>query len=436
MKFKENLNNMFTEDVSIPLEHRLFLSAILIGLLISVIGSIMAVFLAGSVIPSIVSVIMSLVLFAIYYLGRTKGIVKPFIIPVILASFISVFTIWIFGGGIKGPNLLPAFAILILSLIVVPEKRKKYFMLLFITFVIFVYLIQYYKPDLIVNYPSETSLWIDSLATTIYTSFCIYLIIIFFHRHYTIERLKAEANEIQLVQLNAEKDKLFSIIAHDLRSPFNVLLGYTEVLSKESSEMSTEEIQDATSMLNVSAEKLYELIGNLLEWSKMQRGLISFSPISFLLVPAISETLLLVIEAARIKVIGIEVDIAPDLVAYADKKMFETIIRNLANNAVKFTPKSGRITISARTVSKTQLEISVKDTGIGMSKHLISNLFRLDVKTGREGTAGESSTGLGLIICRDFIQRHNGKLWVESEEGKGSTFFFNIPVEAESGQIV
>ena len=116
--------------------------------------------------------------------------------------------------------------------------------------------------------------------------------------------------------------------------------------------------------------------------------------------------------------------------------MFETIIRNLANNAVKFTPKSGRITIPARTVSKTQLEISVKDTGIGMSKHLISNLFRLDIKTGREGTAGESSTGLGLIICRDFIQRHNGKLWVESEEGKGSTFFFNIPVEAESGQIV
>lgn len=138
MKFKENLNNMFTEDVSIPLEHRLFLSAILIGLLISAIGSIMAVFLAGSVIPSIVSVIMSLVLFAIYYLGRTKGIVKPFIIPVILASFIGVFTIWIFGGGMKGPNLMPAFAILILSLIVVPEQREKYFMLLFITFVIFV----------------------------------------------------------------------------------------------------------------------------------------------------------------------------------------------------------------------------------------------------------------------------------------------------------
>ena len=330
----------------------------------------------------------------------------------------------------KGPNILPAFAILILALIVVPERLKKYSIQLFIIFVIVGYLIEYYRPDLIVGYPSETSLLIDSFATTIYTSFFIYLIIRFFHRHYTLERVKAEENERKLFQLNAEKDKLFSIIAHDLRSPFNVLLGYTEILEKELPDMSMDEIQDASSMLNSSATKLYELIGNLLEWSRMQRGLIPFAPESFLLMQMVSESLELIVETANKKGIRVELNIAPEMSVFADKTMFKAIIRNLTNNAVKFTHRNGSVTIVARVASSTHIEISVKDTGIGMSKEMIDNLFRLDLKTNREGTEGESSTGLGLIICRDFIEKHNGKFWVESEEGIGSAFYFNIPFTA------
>ena len=429
MRIKKILNHLFAEDITIPLEHRLFLSAMFIGLLIGLLGAIMSLFLALSFMPFLISSSITCLLFVIYYLARFKGIIKPFIIPVILISFTGIFATWVFGGGMKGPNLLPALAILVLALIVVPEKKKKYFIQLFMGFVIVVYLIEYYRPDLIVGYPSETSLWIDSLATTIYSSFAIYLMIRFFHRHYTMERVKAEKNEIKLIELNAEKDKLFSIIAHDLRNPFNVLLGYSEILTKELPEMTMDEIRDASSVLNTSAEKLYDLLGNLLEWSRMQRGLISFSPVSFTLAPAISETLKLSLENSIKKGIQIDFDIPGDLSVFADKKMLETIMRNLVNNAVKFTPKNGRIMISARPVSGTLTEISVKDTGIGMSQRMLDNLFRLDVKTNREGTDGESSTGLGLIICRDFVQKHKGNLWVESEVGNGSTFYFNIPIE-------
>lgn len=139
------------------------------------------------------------------------------------------------------------------------------------------------------------------------------------------------------------------------------------------------------------------------------------------------EILTLTTEAATKKEIKIIVEIPEGLMVFADSKMFESIIRNIANNAVKFTPRGGQIFISAKSVSDNQIEISVQDTGIGMSKEMIGNLFLIDVNTARKGTEGESSTGLGLIICKDFIEKHDGKILVESQEGKGTTFRFTLP---------
>ena len=177
-------------------------------------------------------------------------------------------------------------------------------------------------------------------------------------------------------------------------------------------------------MLHRSANNLYNLLGNLLEWSYMQRGFTSFNPETFLLNPKMGEILTLSIEAAIKKGIEINYEIPENLLVFADSKMFESIIRNIANNAVKFTSKGGKVTISANSVSDKEVEISVRDSGIGMSSEMISNLFLIDVNTARKGTEGESSTGLGLIICKDFIEKHDGKLWVEGQEGKGTIFRF------------
>ncbi len=239
--------------------------------------------------------------------------------------------------------------------------------------------------------------------------------------------LKMCRQKQELQRLNAEKDKFFSIIAHDLRGPFTGFIGLTEIMSENLPSMSLCEIQKFALNMKNSAVNLFSLLNNLLEWSLMQRGLITFEPQLFLLMPKITESMALVTEAADKKEIAISYDIPEDLSVFADGNMFEGIIRNLTSNAVKFTPKGGVVNVSAKSMPDNLVEISIKDTGIGMNKEMIDNLFRLDVNTSRKGTEDESSTGLGLVICKDFIEKHGGKLRVESEEGKGSTFYFTIP---------
>jgi signal transduction histidine kinase len=252
--------------------------------------------------------------------------------------------------------------------------------------------------------------------------------------HYLVnitERKQAEI-ELQLKneelhKINAEKDKFFSIIAHDLRSPFNGFLGLTELMADGLTHMTLEEIQKTAVLMRNSATNLFRLLGNLLEWSRLQRGLATFTPTPLLLLPKISEIMVLVLDTANKKEITVNYELPEDLVVFADVNMFEVIIRNLVTNAVKFTPKGGNITVSSQFFPDKSVEIAIRDTGIGMNKNMMDNLFRLDVNTNRKGTDGEYSTGLGLIICKDLVEKHGGKLWAESEDGKGSTFRFSLP---------
>jgi len=239
------------------------------------------------------------------------------------------------------------------------------------------------------------------------------------------ERMKFKNEE--LLNLNAEKDKFFSIVAHDLRSPFNSFLGLTQIMAEDLQSLSMSQIQNIALSMSKSANNLYALLENLLAWSRLQRGMTSFDPKSFLLMPKISESLELVCEMAHRKGIETVINMQEDLVVFADQNMLESTIRNVALNAVKFTNKGGKITISARSVSRNSIEISVRDTGIGMSSEIMDKLFRIDEHISRVGTEGEASTGLGLLLSRDFIEKHGGRIWAESEEGRGSTFFFTFP---------
>ncbi|MEI7662282.1 MAG: PAS domain-containing protein [Bacteroidota bacterium] len=248
-------------------------------------------------------------------------------------------------------------------------------------------------------------------------------------RKKTEQELKLK-NE-QLFTANAEKDKFFSILAHDIRSPFNAFLGLTSIIAEDLPSLRLEEIQKIGLTMRNSAANLYRLLENLLEWSLLQRGLTTFQPVSFLLHPLVSESLVFALESAAKKEIELNCLIPEDLMVYADEKMVGGIIRNLSSNAVKFTPKGGKVTITAKQVPGQSVEISVSDNGIGMNSELLTNLFHLDINISRKGTDGEPSTGLGLIICKDFIEKNNGKLKVESEEGKGTSFFFTLPARAE-----
>lgn len=246
------------------------------------------------------------------------------------------------------------------------------------------------------------------------------------------DRKKAE-EEISLINkelsaLNAEKDKFFSIIAHDLRGPFNGFLGLFQYMEEELPSMRLDEIQHITQTMRKSAKNLYRLIENLLDWSRLARGVIDFTPVQFLLLPKLSEMMMTVMPTAEKKEIVVNLSIPGDLTVMADEYMFAGIIRNLTSNAVKFTPKGGTIEISAKIHHDNAILFSIKDSGIGMSKKIMNTLFTLNDQVNRHGTEGEASTGLGLIICRDFVEKHGGRLWVESEEEKGSTFYFTLPI--------
>lgn len=231
----------------------------------------------------------------------------------------------------------------------------------------------------------------------------------------------------ELLKLNAEKDKFFSIIAHDLRSPFSGFLGLTELMAEKLPSLTMDEVQLFAQTMRDSATNLFRLLENLLEWARMQQGLIPFNPRLIKLTPVVDECISMVVEAAKNKEIEVIYNIPANLRIFADSNMLHTIIRNLVSNAVKFTHKGGKINISAKTIDNKGIEISIKDTGIGMNSEMSQNLFKLGVRTNRKGTEGEESTGLGLVLCKEFIEKHTGRIWVESEVEKGTTFYFTIP---------
>jgi PAS domain S-box-containing protein len=246
------------------------------------------------------------------------------------------------------------------------------------------------------------------------------------------ERKKAEEeisrkNE-ELENLNATKDKFFSIIAHDLRSPFNSLLGLTEMLSVDLPHMSKIEVQPMVDSIYKSTNNMYRLLENLLQWSQIQSGTIPFNPKPVLLVKVFHETIDIIREAASLKEIEITVSVNDQLQVKTDYHMLHTIMRNLISNAIKFTPKGGKIIVSASSYNDHSVVISVRDTGIGINQTMLSNLFRIDVKTSRMGTESEPSTGLGLLLCKEFVEKQGGKIWVESAVGKGSVFHFTTMI--------
>jgi len=233
-------------------------------------------------------------------------------------------------------------------------------------------------------------------------------------------------SEKNLRELNATKDKLFSIIGHDLRNPLNALLGFSELISGKTMDYSLEEIQKYNKIINESAKNIHQLIENLLEWSRSQSGNIDFNPRILDLSEITGEIQDVFSIAARKKGITIHNKIQPAMQVYADKNLLSTILRNLVNNAVKFTYYSGRITLKADHIDG-HVRIAVSDTGTGMTPEEVNRLFQLDVNSIQTGTSEEKGTGLGLIICKEFVEMHNGKIWVETESEKGSTFYFSLP---------
>lgn len=238
-----------------------------------------------------------------------------------------------------------------------------------------------------------------------------------------------EVYAAELKELNATKDKFFGIIAHDLKNPLSSLIGASELLINYVNQLDKDNILNISMLLHGSAQQGYALLENLLEWSMTQTGKLEFSAQKMILNEVIKDTISIFKTQATNKNVDLQSKINGILEAEFDKNLISSVLRNLLSNAIKFTPKNGKVLILAHK-SQDNIEVSVKDTGIGIPENIGNNIFRIDIKYTREGTEQEKGTGLGLLLCREFVEKHGGRIWVESKLGEGSEFKFTIPLKS------
>ena len=230
-----------------------------------------------------------------------------------------------------------------------------------------------------------------------------------------------------LTELNQTKDKLFSIIAHDLRGPIGSTFTFLELLTANEADFTKKELVENLNVIKDSSKATFKLLENLLTWSRSQKGEIEFNPTLNNLFKLVQSNIDLFASNAENKKIRITNMLDPNISFEFDKEMINTVIRNLINNSIKYTRENGQITISAKEINDF-IEISVHDTGIGMNSDAAEVLFLTNNSQNRkEGTRGERGTGLGLLLCKEFVGKHNGKIWAESKPDEGSTFKFTLP---------
>ena len=234
-------------------------------------------------------------------------------------------------------------------------------------------------------------------------------------------------SEENLRRSNEDKDRFFSVIAHDLRSPFHSLFGLMELVINDKNGLSPEELQHFLKDIYKSGENLYALLENLLEWANLKRGVMKSRSEIMSVSNRINQCTKFLSLKAEQKGITVTVNCPEDLEVFADKHMTDSVLRNLLSNALKFSKRNGMVDISAKPREDKFVEISVSDNGIGMPPEYVARLFKTGEKIGLKGTEGELSSGLGLLLCKEFVEENGGEIWVKSEEGLGSTFSFTLP---------
>jgi signal transduction histidine kinase len=245
----------------------------------------------------------------------------------------------------------------------------------------------------------------------------------------SLQKEEIEKHREQLKDLNANKDRFFSIIAHDLRNPIAGFLNLTEILTNNFDVFSGKESKEFIDVMNQASKQLYNLLENLLQWSRAQTGSLTYEPQFVPVKKMVDETIDALMINIENKQIKLNVNVDNKTVVFVDENMITTVIRNLISNAIKFSHPEGIITLRCNSLDKF-VEFSVIDQGVGIPKEAQDKLFKIDQSVSTEGTSQEKGTGLGLILCKEFIEKNGGKIAVESDLNRGSTFTIQLPRKA------
>jgi signal transduction histidine kinase len=363
-----------------------------------------------------------------YYLSRFKKKLNFSIIFYSIAANLFFISNFYFNSGIAGPGLMFFLLCIFLTTTIVPKKQYIFWILLNIAEVIALLVISYKEPNMFINrFPSEFSRYFDIGSSYILTAILIFIATDFIRKSYNLEKGIVEEKAEELKASNDTKNKLLSILAHDLRSPLGSIQNYLEILSEL--DLDEQQKKNITSSLLSETQNTQQMLSNLLSWSKsqMEGVIVNLQEINLkeVLMPAIRAQQ----TRAAEKSIKLETGINDAVIILADKDMLQLVVRNLLNNAVKFTPEGGKISISS-TIENKNCIITITDNGQGIPFELQSDLFSMKVKS-TYGTRNEKGVGLGLALCTEFEEIQNGNIWFESTPGKGTTFYLSLALSSK-----
>lgn len=374
---------------------------------------------------------------ALYYLSRFKRKSKLGINLFCLLCNAAITGSYFYNSGINGPNFLMFLLVFFLSVSIIPKKNFKIWLPFNFLLVLSIIVVEYVYPELIPNvYTDELSKTIDFSFTYIIVGGLIYLVVSYIRKNYDYERASALEKNIaieeqnaeillqkkELERLNSEKDKLFSIVSHDIRMPLNSIQGYLEMLSEH--DLDEDEKEYLKQQLLQLTRDTSDMVLNILSWSKTQmEG--SYVELEQLNVSeALKAGLNIEKNAAKRKGVDLVIKTDDSLTILADKNMLQLVIRNLVNNAIKFTQNGGLITLTTQRKGE-DCCISIKDNGLGIEPEQQENLFKLKAIS-TYGTNNERGIGLGLLLCKEFTDLQGGKIWFERNTDKGSSFFLSF----------
>ncbi|SDK52019.1 Signal transduction histidine kinase [Pedobacter sp. ok626] len=371
----------------------------------------------------LISIVILLVQIGLFGLSRLKGKTKLAVRLSVIQINTAITVAYFYNAGAEGSIMLLFVLSLFLIFLIIPRKKLTvwYFFNLLSVFALLG--IEYFYPNSIQqHYFSRAEGFIDIAFTYLLVSVMIAVGTIQLRRSYRAQKEKAEEKAVKLELMNQEKDKLFSIIAHDLSTPLNSLQQYLQLLNEM--ELSAQERLDVERNLATSLSDAQYLLGNLLEWAKKQLHNAPMNLKPMVLHTQVWPTLRMFEQVASRKNITLVVDIDKDATILADKNMFDLVLRNLLNNAIKFTNLNGKIWVNT-IVDKNHCVLVIKDDGIGISQERQDKIFSLNIASSY-GTMNEKGTGLGLLLCKDFIIQQGGDIWFTSAANEGTTFYVKM----------
>jgi two-component system, sensor histidine kinase and response regulator len=434
-KIARKIADIWEELVGNPatfsLENRAFNSISVVTMTLLTVLLPFNMWLGLTIVSIIVATLLGLQLF-FFYLSRYKRIYNASMLAYVIVSYITLTATFYLNSGSHGPALLLFFLTFNLLIAFSPRRRHWIWALLHLLLPGILLTKEYISPSWITDsYTSAQNRYVDILSSYLITLTCIYLITNYLRNNYEREKQSAEerankidSQNIKLEQLNQKKDKLFSIIAHDLQSPLNSIISTLHLIAEY--ELEEEEKKMLGDELLTLTKNTSTLLTNLLTWSKLQMDGKGVRLSSENVWEAVERVLAIQRLLADKKSVNITSRVDPDIYVTADHNMLELVIRNLINNAIKFTPSGGQINIDLHITEKS-CHLMISDNGIGIDPSHRDEIFSLKTQS-TFGTNNEKGIGLGLVLCKELLTLQDGELWFESTPGEGTTFFASFPL--------